>query len=266
MKLLLRYDVEATEAVEMRGFLAKMVDVHRRHRIPITCFCTGSAIDARAEEFRAFASAVDGDPLFDIQDHSYTHIGIGYEAGNPIEVLREDYERSFAAHERVIGKRPIGISICGTGCDGARLRGFDATPKARAELAMLAGLGVRMVNTLLVERAEAHDFIDYATLGLPEVMGFPSANSDTSWMYRRPRPEALATVMDIIDDAAKRRENLSLIMHDWLVWKFAGDRLLSHVVLIAEHARRRCYEIATHRQCYDQLALWRSASRTEAMA
>ena len=118
MKFLLRYDTESDSAEDMAGFFEKVVNVHRAHEIPATFFCRGGAIDGREEQFAWFWREVAADPLFDIQDHSYTHIGIGYEAGKPLEVLQADYERSFAAHERVFGVLPIGVSICGTSGEG----------------------------------------------------------------------------------------------------------------------------------------------------
>jgi peptidoglycan/xylan/chitin deacetylase (PgdA/CDA1 family) len=256
MKLLLRYDTEATHAPDLQGFLATAVDVHRRHRIPATFFCTGGAIDARASEFREFAAATRDDHLFDIQDHSYTHIGIGYRDGHRLEKLSDDFERSFAAHERVIGRRPFGISICGVPDSGPRLRGFDDTPKARAELAMLVRLGVRMINAFRGGVREGRSFCDFAALGHPEVMGFPSANSDTSWMWKQDPRVGLDGMLREIDQAGRERRHLCVMLHDWVAWKFALDRRLSHVVEIAERARRAGFELVTHAQCYAQRALW----------
>lgn len=107
---LLRYDIEAARSTQdMNGFLERVLDVHREHEIPATLFCTGGAMEHREQEFITFFREIEGDPLFDIQDHSYSHVGIGYEAGKSIEVLRADYKRSFAVHERLLGRRPIGV-------------------------------------------------------------------------------------------------------------------------------------------------------------
>lgn len=74
---LLRYDTENKNPEHMAGFFAKAIDVHRKHNIPATFFCTGGAIDARESQFRSFYHEIKEDPLFDIQDHSYSHIGLG---------------------------------------------------------------------------------------------------------------------------------------------------------------------------------------------
>jgi peptidoglycan/xylan/chitin deacetylase (PgdA/CDA1 family) len=259
MKLLIRYDTEAAWD-RMSGFLATAVDVHRRHRIPATFFCTGGTLDAHAPEFRDFAAATRDDPLFDIQDHSYTHIGIGYRDGHRLERLRDDYERSFAAHERVIGRRPFGVSICGVGDSGPFLRGFDERPKARAELRMLVDLGVRMINAHRLGVDQGRSFCDFAPLGHPEVMGFPNGNSDAGWMWKQDPRVGLDGLLAEIDRGAREHRHQSVMLHDWVAWHHALDKRLSHVVEIAERARRAGYELATHAQCYAQRELWRASA------
>jgi hypothetical protein len=73
---LLRYDTEGRE--NMHGFLDAVIAVRRKHAIPVTLFCTGAAIECREDEFHRFCQQVADDLLFDIQDHSYAHIGLGY--------------------------------------------------------------------------------------------------------------------------------------------------------------------------------------------
>jgi len=257
--LLLRYDTEATPSVEgpMEGFLEKVVQVHRRHEIPATLFCTGRALEAREAEFRAFRSETEGDPLFDVQDHSYSHIGIGYERGRPLEELRADYERSFAAHERILGRRPVGVSICGTGgADGPMLRGFDATEKSAAELEMLASLGVRMVNSFLGGVDHSREFISYACLGHPEMMGFPSGFSDTGWMAGQPYGSAMEYILGVLQERSEAGEHMPLMLHDHVAWLHAPDRELTHVVRIVDRARELGFQPVTHHWCLETTRLW----------
>jgi hypothetical protein len=250
--MLLRYDTEAGPDANMRGFFEKVVKVHRRDAIPATFFCTGRALETRTDEFRDFHAEVKNDPLFDLQDHSYSHIGVGYAAGKDLETLRADYAKSFAAHERVFGRRPLGVSLCGTGgVDGARLRGFDETEKARAEFEMLAALGVRMVNTFLKDYDESRAFVRYGALGHPEVMGFPSGHSDTDWLFRggKPTPGGIERMQRVIEERAQRDEHCPIILHDWNAWNNAPDRELGHVRGFAERARKLGYRLVTHVEC-----------------
>lgn len=254
---LLRYDVERGDPEDMKGFLEKVVEVHRSHRIPATLFCTGLTLERLETEFRSFHEEVKDDPLFDIQDHSYSHIGLGYERGEPIATLKADFERSFAVHERLFGVRPIGVAMCGTGGrNGKGVSGFDATEKSRAELGMLASLGVRMINTFLTGVHRSKSFANYGSIGHPEIMGFPSGFSDTGWMFKREPGDSLEYIVGIIRERARRHETMPLMLHDWVAWRHAPDRELTHVKRIADEARKVGYELVTHVDCLRNEALW----------
>jgi peptidoglycan/xylan/chitin deacetylase (PgdA/CDA1 family) len=257
---LLRYDTEGTGVEKNAGFFETAVAVHSRHNIPVTFFCRGATIDAREEQFRWLAPEIKGNPLFDVQDHSYSHLGIPYERGQDLPAVRADYERSFAAHERIFGQRPIGVSLCGNtpeSGEGNRLAGFDVTEKSRAEFQILADLGVRMVDTLLVGRDGSREFINYAALGHPEIMGFPSDFSDTSWLHARTFGDPLAYISGLIEERAARGQHLALILHDWCSWQFGLDHELGHVPLVAAKARACGYRLVTHLECLHNPSLWR---------
>lgn len=254
---LLRYDTERGDPEEMKGFLEKVVEVHRSHQIPVTLFCTGKALERMETSFRSFHREVEGDALFDIQDHSYSHVGLGYERGEPVSTLKADYERSFAVHERLFGVRPIGIATCGTGGkDGNVLPGYDATEKSRAELEMVASLGVRMINSFLIGVDRSRTFLNYGSLGHPEIMGFPSGYSDTAWMLRREHGDPLEYLFGEIRKRARRREVMPVMLHDWVAWTRAADRELTHVKRIADAARQAGYELVTHVDCLRNEELW----------
>ena len=180
--MLIRYDAESRQPEEIRGVFEKMVSVHRKEGIPASFFCLGAAVEMRESQFQSFFDEVKDDPLFDIQDHSYSHVGLGYDHGISVNELRADFDRSFDVHERMRGERPIGVSMAGTGSrDGERLAGFDATEKTRAELDMLAGLGIRMINTFHSGVDGSKHFVSYRDLGHPEMMGFPSGYGGRTW-------------------------------------------------------------------------------------
>ena len=254
---LLRYDTERGNPEVMKGFLETVLEVHRSHQIPATLFCTGSALRRREMEFRAFYQEVKDDVLFDIQDHSYSHVGLGYERGEPITVLKADYEKSFAIHERLFGKRPIGIAMCGTsGKNGNGLSGFDVTEKSRAELTMVASLGVRMINSFLTGVSRSKSFINYGSLGHPEIMGFPFGYSDTVWMDRREHGAPLEYILGEIRKRAQKHQPMPLMLHDWVAWTRAGDRELTHVKRIVDAARKAGYRLVTHVDCLRNKDLW----------
>lgn len=249
---LLRYDTEDTFFWRMRGFFEKVIEVHRNNSIPATFFCQGKAIRLRKNEFRGFWQTIQNDPLFDLQDHSYSHIGVGYQNGKPIETIRKDYEHSFRLHKQLFGKLPIGISICGVRNAGPCLDGFDATPQSRAEFEMLAQLGIKFIDTFLSGKNKTTDFISYSSLGHPEMLGFPSGESDTSWMYRRKYGEPLKYIEQKIEQTAKLEKPFSLLLHDWVAWAKSPEKhSLSHVVHIAEKARELGFTLVTHQWCWE---------------
>lgn len=261
---LLRYDTEAHWTAEpMDGFLETAVAVHRARDIPATFFCQGAAIESRESEFRDFFQEVKDDPLFDIQDHSYSHIGVGYRHGKPVATIKADYERSFAVHERVFGRRPVGVSLCGTSDDGPAEKGFDATEKTRAEFEMLAGLGVKMINaflttpTTLTTPDEGDAFIHYAPLGRPDIMGFPSAFGDTGWMFRKEFGDPMQYILAQIDQRAARDRHFPLMLHDWVARNHAPDKRLDFLTQIIDHARNQGYILKTHVECYEETTLWK---------
>jgi peptidoglycan/xylan/chitin deacetylase (PgdA/CDA1 family) len=256
-KFLIRIDTESRKKIEMKGFFNKIITVQRRDNIPISFFCLGAAIELREEEFKNFFNEVKDDPLFDIQDHSYSHIGLGYQNGEPIDVLKADYEKSFSVHERVFRKRPIGISMCGTGGrNGPLLCGFDATEKSRAELEMLSMLGIKMINTNLCTADSTADFINYSKIGHPEIMGFPNGLSDTGWLKRKKYGDPKIFIQSQIVENAKLNNHMAIMLHDHIQWIDMEDKELNYLITIAEYAREQGYELATHIECYNHKNLW----------
>ena len=256
-KFLIRIDTESRKKNEMKGFFNKIISVQRENDIPISFFCLGAAIEIREEEFRSFYHEIKSDPLFDIQDHSYSHIGLGYQNGEPIDVLKADYEKSFSVHKRIFGKRPIGISMCGTGGrNGPLLCGFDATEKSRAELDMLSKLGVKMINTNLCTADSTTEFINYSKIGHPEIMGFPNGLSDTGWLKRKKYGDPKKFIQSQIAENANQNNHMAIMLHDHIQWIDMEDKGLNYLITIANYAREQGYELVTHVDCYNHKGLW----------
>lgn len=256
-KFLIRFDTESRHKDEMKGFFKKIIFVQRKYNIPISFFCMGSAIEIREVEFRNFYNEIKNDPLFDIQDHSYSHIGLGYQNGESVDVLKADYEKSFSVHERVFGKRPVGISMCGTGGrNGSLLCGFDATEKSRTELNMLAKLGLKMINTNLCYVDSTTEFINYSKIGHPEIMGFPNGLSDTGWLKRKKYGNPKEFIKSQIAEKAKQNSHMAIMFHDHIQWIDMNDKELDYLITIAHDARKHGYELATHIECYNHKGLW----------
>ena len=252
---LLRYDTEHPKSDEMEGFLSKVLSVHHQEEIPVTLFCTGKTLDERREEFKEFWVEAKESQYIDVQDHSYSHVGVGYENGLPVDELRANHERSFKVHEEVFGKWPIGVALCGVGDSGPRLSGLDSTDKSKAELAFMADLGVKMLPAYVTYRRPGC-FCSYKRLGYPDIMGFPSAESDTSWLRGHTLEEALNHCYKVIDNSWDAGNHGAIIMHDWCQWNHGPDKELTLTKKIAAYARKKGFTLATMAQCYENKELW----------
>ncbi len=58
-----------TESPACLAGVRKIVEVHRRHRMPATFFLTGKALEANPQEYRDLLA----DPLFEVASHTYSH-------------------------------------------------------------------------------------------------------------------------------------------------------------------------------------------------
>jgi hypothetical protein len=121
---------------------------------------------------------------------------------------------------------------------------------------MLVDFGIRMLNSHLSGHNESREFLNYASLGHPDVMGYPSAYSDTGWMNRAEHGDPMEYILGQITDRAGSGDHMPLMLHDWVAWLKAGDQELSHVVKIVDHARSLGYELVTHLDCYNRRDLW----------
>lgn len=253
--LLLRYDVEGG-GEKVAGFLERAVEIHRKDSIPVGLFCVGSEVESREPEFKDFWAEVKNDPLFDVQDHSYSRVGLCYENGPSLDAIKADYKKSVEVFERVFGHRPTGSSLCASAELGKGLSGFDATAKARNELDILAELGFTMTTTALSGCVRMYKFVSYARIGHPDMMGFPSGNGDKNWLLKPTTGKPLDALFQVMDKASLEGRHLGIVLHDWVTWNHAPDKQFSHIRHLVEHARKRGFELATHSECYKDKSLW----------
>ncbi|HMB00764.1 MAG TPA: polysaccharide deacetylase family protein [Spirochaetota bacterium] len=245
---LLRYDTECLEP-EIKGFLEKAVRIHQQYAIPVTFFCTGAALEQHASVFKKVYRQVKDNPLFDFQDHSYSHVGLGYTKGLPLADLRQDYRRSVAAHKKIFHKHPLATALCGIARgSGTRLKGFDTTDKSKKELAMLHQLGFKMVNSFLADY-DSISFMDYKDLGFPDIIGFPSAASDTSWLLNNYNSNPLMHIENQLQERAAKGLDYAVVCHDWVTWLKSPDRNFTNIIKIAAAARRSGFTIKRHIDC-----------------
>ena len=104
-----------TESIRCLDGLRCILGHHRELNIPATIFITGELLEDEswAAEFRRLTDH----PLFEIGNHTYTHLSLvtGPERSDwDLEILTEEVERTNRQIERVTDKKPIGFRTpCG---------------------------------------------------------------------------------------------------------------------------------------------------------
>ena len=99
-----------TEAPSCLAACRKIVEVHRRYKVPATFFIVGKTLEASADEYRRLLD----DPLFEIASHTYSHKllrdhPLGGPGASPAE-MREEIVRGKEVVERIFpGRRCLGM-------------------------------------------------------------------------------------------------------------------------------------------------------------
>ena len=99
---------------------------------------------------------------------------------------------------------------------GSRLQGFDEPEKYQQELDARSELGLRFINSHLSNVTEHTAFINYARVGHPEIMGFPSGYSDTRWMRDKPYDETMEFILSAMNTHADNGDHMPVMLHDWV--------------------------------------------------
>ncbi len=256
--LLIGYDVEAMGPDETVEFLAKAAALHRALHAPATFFPTGLTLEAQAPTFQA----LDRDPLFDVETHTYTHERLKpllergpdgvrfYPAAEPA-ALTASLMHTASAARSVLGHVNLGM----TAPYGA-YRGLGDRPDL---LAQLHGLGIRFVRSY---SRDADDYQPvpfevqpfwYAVQGFPDMLEVPIQGwQDVLW--REPHGwNDLAGYSRLLDEeiatTARGNRVWSYCGHDWGSLRADPDlTLLRHLI---EKARESGVVIATHAAFYE---------------
>lgn len=261
--LLVGYDVECAEPDgTTERFLEAAVRVHRRLGVPCTFFLTGQVAERSADAVRR----VLGDPLFDFQQHTYSHLPLktvrvrsprypqekGFWEGGTLDDIRREVEQGALALERVIGVRPVGL----TGPISYH-RGLADRPDI---LGVLHSLGVRFVRTW---GRDEHDFQPNPHSVQPfwyDEQGYPHILEtcihgwlDCVWLrvhgWHR-RDEYLAMLKATVDGLAGTRMVWSHCQHDWS--SVAGDPEMRYTLAFLEYALSKGFECLHYLAFYER--------------
>ncbi len=146
--MLLGYDVECQDDTEgiTRRFLERARQLHNRLNVPATLFVVGRTLEQNVSEFQAIAQ----DPLFDLQQHTYSHCllkTVHIDDGKTVRVvpgvdLPEARSEVRRASESL--KEHLGVDCLGLTGPWAYYRGLRDRPDL---VKMVWNEGIRFVRT-----------------------------------------------------------------------------------------------------------------------
>lgn len=273
--LLLGYDVEWRGDGDVTPrFLEQVQSLHNRLGVPATLFVVGQTLERWAPQFQRIAQ----DPLFDIQQHTYSHQllktvhidngqTIRVVRGVSLEETREEVRRTTELLRTILGVECIGL----TGPWGY-YRGLRDRPDI---LQVLWEEGIRFTRT---DGRNEHDWhpveVDlqpywYDALGFPEMLEIPIHG----WHDSSLRGEMLgwedlegyvAAVRRDTERAAAEDKVFSLVQHDWS--SIRADPEMRATDAILRHALDAGLRCLTARDYYEAMSAQRAVSLTGALS
>ncbi len=258
--MLIGYDVEAPgrEPVTV-PFLARAAAIHNRLGVPATLFVVGRTLELWVPQFQAIAA----DPLFDLQQHTYSHQllktvyiddgkSIRVQRGVSLEETREELRKTNELLRRHLGVECIGLT--GPWC---YYRGLRDRPDI---LQVLWDEGIRFCRTDGRNEKDWHPVsMDlqpywYDALGFPEILEIPIH----AWHDCVIRAEVLGwedldgyveSVKPYIDRAAAEDKVFSLCQHDWS--SIREDPEMRATEAIIRYAQERGLSFMSYKAYYE---------------
>lgn len=251
----------------------KIVEVHRRYKMPATFFIVGKTLEANPEEYRALLD----DPLFEVASHTYSHRMLRDQpfCGPAVtgDDLREEIFRGKAIIERVFQQPCVGLR---SGC------GFvDGLKDAPEALSLVAEAGYRYISSQLwgpdfSMPAPLNQGFTYADEGYPELWELPGhgwhenlLKNTNAWKPRRMLlwppiiPESIpdGPVQNAHEEFAINRVFIdradaddlafvSLVWHPWSLGRF--DPAMTMLDLTFRYVRERGLETCTYADLFER--------------
>jgi peptidoglycan/xylan/chitin deacetylase (PgdA/CDA1 family) len=256
--LLIGYDVEGWDAEITPRFLDAMEPVHTRHGAPCTLFVLGATLERCASRVRA----LEGGPLWDLQQHTYTHVrfkavveeapeGTTLYAGGTVKEIRDSVRRANKVMARVLGRPALGVT--GPFC---YYRGLMDRPDV---LRVLHTEGLRFLRTYGRDARgwqpvplDVQPFW-YAPQGYPDMLEIPIQQwQDCLWRRLHGWDDIAGYRVELrrcVDEAVARDAVWGYCAHDWSTIR--GDPALGLIDDLLSYARDRGMRVLSHRAFYE---------------
>jgi peptidoglycan/xylan/chitin deacetylase (PgdA/CDA1 family) len=258
--MLIGYDVEwLGEGDVTPRFLEHARSLHNRLGVPATLFVVGQTLERWVPQFQVIA----GDPLFDIQQHTYSHQllkTVYIEDGRSVRVVRGvsiDETREEVAKTSALLAEHLGVQCMGLTGPWCYYRGLRDRPDI---LQVLWEEGIRFTRTDGRNERDWHPVsLDlqpywYDALGFPEILEIPIHG----WHDCVIRDEVLGwedvdgyveSVKPYIDRAAAEDTVFSLCQHDWS--SIRADPQMRATAALIRYAQDQGLRFMSYRAYYE---------------
>jgi len=273
--MLIDYDVEwRAEGDVTPRFLEQARSLHDRLGAPATLFVVGQTLERWVPQFQA----ITADPLFDIQQHTYSHQllkTVYIEDGRSVRVMRGVSVEETRAEVRTTSAllaEHLGVQCIGLTGPWCYYRGLRDRPDI---LKVLWEEGIRFTRT---DGRNEHDWhpvsMDlqpywYDALGFPDVLEIPIHG----WHDCVIRDEVLGwenvdgyvdSVRPYIDRAAAEDIVFSLCQHDWS--SIRADPQMQGTEALIRYAQNQGLRIMSYRAYYEECKARRADADSAAEA
>jgi peptidoglycan/xylan/chitin deacetylase (PgdA/CDA1 family) len=260
--MLIGYDVEWRGEGEVTGrFLKRATALHNELGVPATLFVVGQTLEQCIPQFQAVVE----DPLFDLQQHTYSHQllkTVYIDDGKSIRIMRgvglEEIRREVRQTSRLL-REHLGVECIGLTGPWCYYRGLRDRPDI---LQVLREEGICFARTDGRNERDWHPVsMDlqpywYDPLGFPEMLEIPIHG----WHDNTLRAEVLGwenlngyveSVKPYIDRAAAEDKVFSLCQHDWS--SIREDPEMRATEALIRYARAQDVKLLSCRDYYGQM-------------
>ncbi|MDQ4137648.1 MAG: polysaccharide deacetylase family protein [Actinomycetota bacterium] len=264
---LLGYDVEHLDPDVTRAFLQRAAQLHREYGVPATLFVLGQTLERNVD---ALGELVD-DPLFDIQQHTYSHKplktlvqqnsrGTELIVGGSLERIRDEVSRTSELLAQWLGVRCTGLTGPYT-----YYRGLADRPDI---LEVLDDCGIRFLRTYGRNELDWQPVpfdvqpFWYGLQGFPDMLEYTVAGwadcllrEELGWDDHDGYLRELRQNLDLIEE---RDLVWSYLQHDWA--SLRGDRDMALTEALLREVRDRGIEAMRYTDHYARQLAERGAA------
>lgn len=266
--LLIGYDVERVGEPDLtRAFVKQARRLHEELAAPCTLFLVGQVVEERADDLAPFV----GHPLFDLQQHTYSHMllkTVCMDDGDKITIVRggtlEKIDEEIGRTSAILKER-LGIECTGLTGPWCYYRGLMDRPDI---LEIVARHGLRFLRTFGRNEKDFQPVpfewqpFFYEPQGFPDILecmvhGWQDVHWKMLWGYDN-LDGYLAHLRECVDAIAESDLVFSYATHDWS--SIRDDPEMTVIRGFIEYAQSRGMRLLSYADFYRERLAQRNAA------